>query len=493
MNRIVSESRVAWWGCCAATDAFMNIVTRFAPSPTGTLHIGGARTALFNWLYARHWQGTFRLRIEDTDRKRSTSESVEAIFDALGWLGIDWDGEPVFQFARSDRHREAVHTLLESGHAYRCYVTSEELQRSRKRAQAEGRRWRYDGTWRDRDPCDAPPGVAPAIRLRTPREGHAIIRDHVQGEVAIASAELDDMVLLRADGTPTYMLSVVVDDHDMGVTHVIRGDEHLVNAARQGQIYQALGWNAPEFAHIPLIHGADGRRLSKRHGATGVEEYREEGYLADALFNHLLRLGWSHGDEEVISRKSAVDWFDLPAVGKSPARFDPDRLTTLNRHYIRNTRDAELARLATSHVAGRLARDVGEDETVLLIRAMPVLKERSRTLVELAKNACFLFLQRPLAIEPKAAKLLDDDVVWRLDELLSRLDRLDAWDVASLESCVRAFSEERSISLGKVAQPLRAALTGSTVSPPVFDVLALLGRDECLARIRDVTTTPAHL
>ena len=465
----------------------MNIVTRFAPSPTGTLHIGGARTALFNWLYARHWHGTFRLRIEDTDRKRSTQESVEAIFDALEWLGIDWDGEPVFQFARSARHRETARTLLETGHAYRCYMTSEELQRSRARAKDEGRVWRYDGTWRDRDPSDAPPEVAPAIRLKAPREGHTVVNDHVQGEVAIANAELDDMVLLRADGTPTYMLSVVVDDHDMDVTHVIRGDEHLVNAARQSQIYRALGWTAPGFAHIPLIHGADGTRLAKRHGATGVEQYRKEGYLADALVNHLLRLGWSHGDEEVIPRESAIRWFDLPAIGKSPARFDPERLSTLNRHYIRNTDDAALARLATGHVAGRLAREVGDEETALLVKAMPVLKERSKTLVELAQHAAFLFHERPLAIEPKAAKVLAGDAVIRLADLAPRFDHLEAWDVTSLESCVRAFSEERSISLGKVAQPLRAALTGSTVSPPIFDVLALLGRDECLARIRDVT------
>ncbi|MDE0416815.1 MAG: glutamate--tRNA ligase [bacterium] len=465
----------------------MNIVTRFAPSPTGALHIGGARTALFNWLYARHWHGSFRLRIEDTDRKRSTQESVEAIFDALDWLGIDWDGDPVFQFERSARHREMAEGLLDSGHAYRCYMTSEELQRARTRAKDEGRAWRYDGAWRDRNPSDAPPGVAPAIRLKAPREGHTVINDHVQGEVAIANAELDDMVLLRADGTPTYMLSVVVDDHDMDVTHVIRGDEHLVNAARQSQLYQALGWAAPEFAHIPLIHGADGTRLSKRHGATGVAHYREEGYLADALINHLLRLGWSHGDEEVISRESAVHWFDLPAVGKSPARFDPERLSTLNRHYIRNSDDATLAHLAVSHVASRLARDLDDDEAALLVKAMPVLKERSKTLAELAKSACFLFDARPLLIDPKAAKALGGDAAMRLADLLPRFDRLESWDVTSLESCVRAFSEEQSISLGRVAQPLRAALTGSTVSPPIFDVLALLGRDECLARIKDVT------
>ncbi len=467
----------------------LNIVTRFAPSPTGTLHIGGARTALFNWLYARHWHGTFRLRIEDTDRRRSTQESIEAIFDALGWLGIDWDGEPVFQFERSPRHREVARTLLDSGHAYRCYMTSEELQCSRRRARDEGRVWRYDGTWRDRDAGDAPHGVAPAVRLKAPREGHTIINDHVQGDVAIANAELDDMVLLRADGTPTYMLSVVVDDHDMGVTHVIRGDEHLVNAARQSQVYQALGWTAPGFAHVPLIHGADGTPLSKRHGATGVEHYREEGYLADALVNHLLRLGWSHGDEEVIARENAILWFDLPAIGKSPARFDPERLSTLNRHYVRNTDDATLARLAARHVVSRLERSIDDEEAALLLRAMPILKERSKTLVELAQNSLFLFRHRPLGIEPSAAKVLVGEAVTRLSALAERFDRLEAWDVTSLESCVRAFSEEGTMSLGKVAQPLRAALTGSTVSPPIFDVLALLGRDECLARIKDITQT----
>ncbi len=465
----------------------MNIVTRFAPSPTGTLHIGGARTALFNWLYARHLQGTFRLRIEDTDRKRSTRESVEAIFDALDWLGVDWDGEPVFQFARSTRHKEVARILLDSGHAYRCYMTREELERARRRARDEGRVWRYDGTWRDRDPCDAPAGVAPAIRLKAPREGHTVINDHVQGRVAIASAELDDMVLLRDDGTPTYMLSVVVDDHDMEITHVIRGDEHLVNAARQSQIYRALGWTPPDFAHIPLIHGADGTRLSKRHGATGVEHYREEGYLADALINHLLRLGWSHGNEEVISRDDAVRWFDLPAIGRSPARFDPERLVTLNRHYIRNTDDTVLAHLVARHVISRLARDLDDDERDLLAKAMPVLKERSKTLVDLAKGACFLFRERPLTIEPKAAKALGDEAVVHLVGIVPTLARLESWDVTSLEACVRAFSEETCLPLGKVAQPLRAALTGSTVSPPIFDVLALLGRDECLARISDVT------
>ena len=478
--------KAVWWVCCAFTDFLMSVVTRFAPSPTGTLHIGGARTALFNWLYARHHDGMFRLRIEDTDRRRSTRESVEAIFSALDWLGIAWDGEPVFQFARSARHRETARILLDSGHAYRCYMTNEELERSRKRARDEGYVWRYDGTWRDRDPCDAPAGVAPAIRLRAPREGHTIINDHVQGRVAIANAELDDMVLLRGDGTPTYMLSVVVDDHDMRVTHVIRGDEHLVNAARQSQIYRALGWTPPDFVHIPLIHGADGTRLSKRHGATGVESYREEGYLADAIINHLLRLGWSHGNEEVISRDDAVRWFDLPAIGKSPARFDRERLVTLNRHYIRNADDTVLSQLAAPHVVSRLTRELDDNERDLLARAMPVLKKRSGTLVELAKGAYFLFRERPLALEPKVARALGNDAIAHLVALVPSLTRLETWDVTSLEACVRAFSEENCVPLGEVAQPLRAALTGSTVSPPIFDVLALLGRDECLARISDL-------
>ena len=467
----------------------MTVVTRFAPSPTGTLHLGGARTALFNWLYARHWGGVFRLRIEDTDRARSTEQSTRAIFESLDWLGISWDGEPVFQFARSGRHRDVANRLLEAGMAYRCYCTPEELRKSREEAGKAGRVFRYDGTWRDRDPSEAPPGVPPSIRLKAPREGETVIRDHVQGDVAIPNAQLDDMVLLRSDGTPTYMLSVVVDDHDMDVTHVIRGDEHLVNAARQTLIHEALGWDVPHFAHIPLIHGADGSRLSKRHGATGVEHYRESGYLAEAVRNYLLRLGWSHGDDEVISTDEAIGWFDLPAIGRSPARFDLKRLTTLNQHYIRRADDSRLAELAAGHAAGKLGRDITETQSALLARAMPVLKERARTVAELADNALFLFRSRPLAFDSKAVNVLDTDAVAHLAALRRHLASLGEWNETSLEHCAREFAGTRGVGLGRVAQPLRAALTGSTVSPPIFHVLALVGREESLLRIGDVLET----
>ena len=464
----------------------MTVVTRFAPSPTGPLHIGGARTALFNWLYARHWDGVFRLRIEDTDRARSTEESTRAIFDALDWLGIEWDGDPVFQFARSARHREIAGELLDAGRAYRCYCTAEELQRARDEARAAGGVFRYPGTWRDRDPSEAPPGVAPSIRLKAPREGETVIRDHVQDDVAIPNAQLDDMIVLRSDGTPTYMLSVVVDDHDMGVTHVIRGDEHLVNAARQTLVNEALGWKVPQFAHIPLIHGADGTRMSKRHGAIGVEHYRETGYLAEAVCNYLLRLGWSHGNEEVIPAERAICWFDLPAVGRSPARFDPKKLMALNQHYIRSADDHRLAELSSRHVAANLGRELAAGERNLLSKAMRVLKERAKTVVELAESALFLFRTRPLAFDDTTAGVLGGDALARLTDLEGALASLDAWDDASLEQCVRAFAEDRDIKLGEVAQPLRAALTGSTVSPPIFHVLVLLGRMESLERIGDV-------
>ncbi len=464
----------------------MSVVTRFAPSPTGDLHIGGARTALFNWLYARRWEGVFRLRIEDTDRVRSTDRSTRAIFEALEWLGIEWDGEPVFQSSRARRHREVAGALLERGGAYRCYLTAGELRQARKEADDEGRVFRYEGTWRDRDPSEAPPDVAPSIRLRAPRDGQTRILDHVQGEVAIPNGQLDDMVLLRSDGTPTYMLSVVVDDHDMGITHVIRGDEHLVNAARQIQIYEALGWTAPGFAHIPLIHGADGARLAKRHGAAGVDHYRDAGYLAEAVTNYLLRLGWSHGNEEVIPMNRAVCWFDLPGVGRSPARFDLGKLTSLNQRYLRIADDERLAGLCAGQIARALGRDLAPGESARLAAAMPVLKQRARTVVELAKSAHFLFHERPVAVDDRAAGVLDDGNLLRLGELAETLAAIGCWDEAPLEQCVRAFAADNGIKLGEIAQPLRAALTGSTVSPPLFHVLVLLGREESLGRLDDI-------
>ncbi|MEM7124202.1 MAG: glutamate--tRNA ligase [Pseudomonadota bacterium] len=463
----------------------MSVVTRFAPSPTGFLHIGGARTALFNWLYARHNQGRFLLRIEDTDRERSTEAAIAAIFDSLTWLGIDWDDEPIFQSQRQDRHAEIARAMLDAGHAYLCYASPEELTEMREKARAEGRPPIYDGRWRDRDPAEAPAGVDPVVRLKAPREGETVIRDHVQGDVRIANQQLDDMVLLRANGTPTYMLAVVVDDHDSGITHIVRGDDHLTNAARQTQIYHAMDWPVPDFAHVPLIHGPDGAKLSKRHGALGAESYRDEGFLPDALCNYLLRLGWSHGDDEIISRDQAIAWFGLDGIGRSPARFDIAKLTSLNLHYIKASTPEHLAGLVQPMIEQRLghALDAAGEERLLV--AVPTLQERVKTLVELADNALFFFQSRPIEIEPKAAKALagaDPDL---MDRLIIGLADAAAWQAADLEALVRRFAEVNQLGLGKVAQPLRAALTGRSVSPPVFDVLAIFGRDECLARLRD--------
>jgi glutamyl-tRNA synthetase len=458
----------------------MTVAVRFAPSPTGYLHIGGARTALFNWLFARHHGGQFLLRIEDTDRVRSTPEAMTAIVDGLDWLGIHWDGEIVHQFARAARHAEVAHQLLASGHAYRCYCTAAELEAMRERARAEKRSVRYDGTWRDRDPATAPPGVAPAIRLRAPQEGATTIDDLVQGEVTVANAELDDLIILRSDGTPTYNLSVVVDDHDMAISHVIRGDEHLNNAFRQTQIYRGLGWTVPEFAHVPLIHDASGAKMSKRRGTVAINAYRDMGYLPEALRNYLMRLGWSHGDDEIISTEDAVKWFDIRQVGRAPARFDFAKLDSVNAHYIRGTDDAVLANM----VADRLghARSLVERERIA--KAMPALKPRAQTLVELADKARFYVAARPIPIADDAAKLLTPEASALLGELSATLAGAD-WQAASLEAGLRDFVAAKGIKLGAIAQPLRAALTGSTASPGIFEVMEVLGRDECLGRITD--------
>jgi glutamyl-tRNA synthetase len=461
----------------------MTVVTRFAPSPTGFLHIGGARTALFNWLYARHTGGKYLLRIEDTDRKRSTDEAIEAIFDSLRWLGLDWDDEPLFQHSRAERHASIARELLERGRAYHCYCSPEELTAMREKARAEGKPLRYDGTWRDRDPSDAPEGVAPVIRLKAPQEGETVIADHVQGKVTIANAQLDDMILLRSDGSPTYMLAVVVDDHDMGVTHIIRGDDHLTNAARQVQLFEAMEWQVPEFAHIPLIHGPDGAKLSKRHGAVGAEAYREMGFLPEAMQNYLLRLGWGHGDDEIISQEQAIAWFDLGGIGRSPARFDMDKLTSLNLHYLKQADDVRLAGLVGEHLELILERKLDDSDLARLEMAMPSMKERAKTLVELAQNAAFYFKPRPLAFDAKAEKLMTPEALALMAELRDALGALDAWTAESLEAEVRRFAEAQDLGLGKVAQPLRAAMTGGTVSPPIFDVLAVFGREESLARI----------
>ena len=466
------------------------VVTRFAPSPTGFLHIGGARTALFNWLYAHHTGGKFLLRIEDTDRARSTQAAIDAIIDGLKWLELDWEGEPWRQFSMAERHKQVAHQLLEEGKAYRCYSTPEELAAMRERAMKEGRAPGYDGAWRDRGPKDWPKDAPYALRLRAPREGETVVEDRVQDRVTWRNKDLDDMVLLRSDGTPTYMLAVVVDDHDMGITHIIRGDDHLTNAARQTQIYNAMGWNAPSFSHIPLIHGPDGAKLSKRHGALGVEAYRAMGYLPDAMRNYLARLGWSHGDDEIFSTDQAVEWFDLDAIGRSPSRFDFAKLENLNGHYIRNTPDAELVAQIRGIVpevegAKEFAGRIDEAGWKKLELAMPGLKERAKTLVELLLSARYLFVPRPLDLDEKAAKLLEGDARRRLAALHERFAKLDAWEPGALEAATRAYAEEAGVKLGGVAQPLRAALTGRTTSPPIFDVLHVLGRDESLARIAD--------
>ncbi|MFN5782273.1 MAG: glutamate--tRNA ligase [Novosphingobium sp.] len=453
------------------------VVTRFAPSPTGYLHIGGARTALFNWLYARHHGGTYLLRIEDTDRARSTEPAIAAIFDGLEWLGLAGDQPATFQFARSDRHAEVAHQLLKAGNAYRCYLTPEELSAHREAAQTERRTFRIDSEWRDAAPATWPADKPYVVRIKSPRAGETVIEDQVQGRVAVNNAELDDFVLLRSDGTPTYMLAVVVDDHDMGVTHVIRGDDHLNNAFRQLAIIRHMGWPEPVYAHVPLIHGHDGAKLSKRHGALGVDAYRDElGVLPEAMFNYLLRLGWGHGDEEIISRDQAVDWFDIAHVGKSPSRFDLAKLLNLNGHYLREADDARLAAL----VAPRMAGPVDE---ALLAKAMPVLKVRAKDLNELAANAAFLFAQRPLVIEEKAQALLTDEARTLLGLVKARIYAQHDWTLEGLEASLKAMAEELGLGLGKLAQPLRAALTGQTTSPGIFDVLVLLGRDESLARI----------
>jgi glutamyl-tRNA synthetase len=466
------------------------IVTRFAPSPTGFLHIGGGRTALFNWLYARGRAGKFLLRIEDTDRARSTDEAIAAIFDGLTWLGLEWDGEPTMQFSRAARHREVVEQMLAAGTAYRCYATPEELTEMREKARAEGRSKLYDGRWRDRDPSEAPPGMKPAIRLKAPLTGETVIEDQVQGRVVWQNENLDDLVLLRSDGTPTYMLAVVVDDHDMGVTHIIRGDDHLTNGARQTQIYQALGWTVPVMAHIPLIHGPDGAKLSKRHGALGVEAYRAMGYLPEAMRNYLVRLGWAHGDQEIFSTEDMIAAFDLPQIGRAPARLDLAKLDNLNGHYIRAMSDADLVaeiERVLPYVANgaELAQKLNPALREKLIAAMPGLKERAKTLVELIESARYLYADRPLALDDKAKALITPEARTLLGSVSGELAAVEPWSAQGAEAAVRAYAERAGLKLGAVAQPLRAALTGRTTSPGIFEVLAVLGKPESLARIGD--------
>jgi glutamyl-tRNA synthetase len=467
-----------------------SVVTRFAPSPTGFLHIGGARTALFNWLYARGHGGKMLLRIEDTDRERSTKEAIDAILDGLKWLELDWDGDVIYQFSRAARHREVAEQLLAAGKAYRCYATAEELAAMREKARAEGRTRLYDGMWRDRDPAEAPPGMKPTIRLRAPHAGETVIEDQVQGRVVWQNENLDDLVLLRGDGTPTYMLAVVVDDHDMGVTHIIRGDDHLINAARQKQIYDAMEWPLPSMSHIPLIHGPDGSKLSKRHGALGIEAYRAMGYLPAALRNYLVRLGWSHGDQEIFSTEEMIKTFDLAGIGRSAARFDFAKLESLNGHYIRHTDDRSLLTMferVLDYVpsAADLKAKLNDGTRAQLLKAMPQLKERAKTLVELIDASYFIFADRPLQIEPKAQTILTPENRELIGRLWTELKAVAPWNGQTTEAAMRAFAEQHGLKLGAVAQPLRVALTGRTTSPGIFDVLSVLGREESMARLGD--------
>jgi glutamyl-tRNA synthetase len=468
----------------------MSVVTRFAPSPTGFLHIGGARTALFNWLYARGRGGKMLLRIEDTDRERSTQAAIDAILDGLSWLGIAWDGDAIYQFSRSARHREVAELLLASGHAYRCYASSEELAQMREAARREGRPKLYDGRWRDRDPGEAPAGVKPTIRLKAPLTGETVVEDQVQGRVVWQNENLDDLVLLRSDGTPTYMLAVVVDDHDMAVTHIIRGDDHLTNAARQTQIYQALGWQVPVMAHIPLIHGPDGSKLSKRHGALGVDAYRAMGYLPAALRNYLVRLGWSHGDQEIFSTEDMIAAFDLPQIGRAPARLDLAKLESLNGHYIRQSPDGDLLAAIEQLLpylpdGPTLAAKLTTQLKAQWLAAMPSLKERAKTLLDLIDGARFLLSDRPINLDEKALALLTPDARSLLADVGADLAAVEPWTVEATERAVRTYAEKKGAKLGAVAQPLRAALTGRTTSPGIFEVLAVLGKAESLARVAD--------
>ena len=490
------------------------VVTRFAPSPTGFLHIGGGRTALFNWLFARQHGGRMLLRIEDTDRERSTEPAIAAILDGIKWLGLEWDGEIVHQFARAARHAEVARDLLARGHAYHCYASAQDLDDMREKARAEGRPPRYDGRWRDRDQASAPAGVKPVVRFRAPQHGETTIRDQVQGDVTIPNKDLDDLILLRSDGTPTYMLAVVVDDHDMGITHIIRGDDHLTNAARQMQIYEACGWPVPSMSHIPLIHGADGAKLSKRHGALAVDAYRAMGFLPAAMRNYLLRLGWSNGNNDDLSTQEMIAAFRLDQVGRSPSRFDFAKLANINGHFMRTTPDAEIYAAvetvlecpasATPQSADSKAPPTIEtlfpsaaERAAVLARwrgdlrdkamaALPGLKERAKTVVEMIGNANYLFASRPLAVDAKAREALDaPGIRGHLAELRKGLQSLETWDAASAEAVVRDYAAAQGLKLGQAAQPLRMALTGQTTSPGIFDVLAVLGKDESLARIGD--------
>ncbi len=459
------------------------VITRFAPSPTGFLHIGGARTALFNWLFAKHHNGQFKLRIEDTDRARSTKEAMDAIEQGMTWLGLLPDGEIVYQFSRAERHREVAHHLLAEGKAYKCYATPEELDMMRTTAKAEGRPMRYDGRWRDRPESDAPANQPYVIRLKAPLEGETTLTDLVQGPVTVAHSQLDDMVLVRADGTPTYMLAVVVDDYDMGVTHVIRGDDHLNNAFRQRIIYQHMNWALPQYAHIPLIHGADGAKMSKRHGALGVEAYQQMGYLPEGLKNYLLRLGWSHGDDEIIPVDKAIEWFNLDHVGKAASKFDLEKLNYLNAHYLKQADTATLIQECLTRLGARVTCST-EEAHRRLWEGLPALVERSKTLVDLAEAAAFYLTSVPLEITEKAQKHLTPESLGHLAALCTEFENTTQWQTDKLKQVIQEYAQQHELKMGKIGPPLRAASCGTLSAPDLFDVLTVLGKEETLLRLK---------
>jgi len=471
----------------------MSVVVRFPPSPTGFLHIGGARTALFNWLYAKHHNGNFLMRVEDTDRERSTPESIETIIEGMKWLGFDWDNkdpsknngkEYYSQYDMRDRHVEIAEKLLKEGKAYYCYCSKEELDEMRQAQKDAKETIRYNGKWRDKSPDEAPKGVKPVIRLKMPLDGETIIDDKVMGSITVKNDQLDDMILVRADGSPTYMLAVVVDDHDMGVTHIIRGDDHLTNSFRQIQIYKAMGWEEPVYAHLPLILGEDGAKLSKRHGSPAVSDYKDKGYLPEAICNYLLRLCWSHGDDEIISTEQAIKWFDFDGIGKSPARFDFTKLKHLNAHYIKEMTDKDCAVKAKPFVEKKLGRKLSKDEMDVLIKALPDIKPRVHLLTEIADASHFYFEE--ISPDEKALKLLDDEAKKHLNNLCKLLENIDDFTQDNVKEIMKEYAKTNDLKLGKIAQPLRSALTGSTVSPPIFAAAALLGREEVLKRLKNI-------
>ena len=464
----------------------MNTVTRFAPSPTGFLHIGGVRTALFNWLFAKHSEGKFLLRIEDTDKKRSSKGAVDEIINGLDWLGLTPDDKPIFQSERVNRHKKIVYQLLQNEKAYPCYSSQEELTIMREKSRKEGKTRLYDGRWRNRDPKEAPKGIVPVIRFKAPLEGSTTLDDLVQGTITLNNQDLDDMILLRADGTPTYMLSAVVDDHDMGITHILRGDDHLTNAFKQIQLFQAIEWKIPEFGHIPLIHGPDGTKLSKRHGALGINRYKELGYLPDGILNYLMRLGWSHGNEEIISLSNAIKWFEITAIGRSSSRINFDKLNSTNAHYLRETNNQNLLELLKPEIQKKLNISLNPELSERLIKGMPGLKIRAKNLIELTEMSLFYVISRPIKIEVQDENILNRNSITLLKKLYKELKNIDNWSEKNIEILIRNYSESQQMKLKDIAQPMRIALSGSNTSPGIFEILTVLGQKETLGRLNDL-------